>query len=439
MDRARRPAPALVKIDSLRREQSGSQARVSATLRWEDRERAELELSFEAEGDAAGDLQPDPNAFLLACALPAMRHGERRIAIEGPVCPRLRDGLVAAAGILRSWYGAPRKLPSIEPRDGFRSAAADARARAGAFLSGGLDSLDLFLQNREWFPQGHPSRLRDAIHVTGLPYTGPEGSTGYVSLSERARAAAAGVAHDLGVSFIPVRTNLGEIDVDFSFYRLEYFGSAYAAVAHLFSSRFSSVAYASAQQLGVRLDPLGSHPLLDPLYSTSDLEFRHEGADRTRIAKAETAARYPHLLRHLHVCLVTPLAGTLPNCGRCQKCLHTLVELALAGVLDDASSFPAGSLSAAAISTMAVNADTAFFWWPLPDRLRRVGRSDLADAIETKIAEMRRIAAWHEERGWKGRLRRWDRRLLQGRLLAARRRMLRAPAGVTERPARRRS
>jgi hypothetical protein len=233
------------------------------------------------------------------------------------------------------------------------------------------------------------------------------------------------MAQGLGVPLTFVRTNLADIDRDFLFFRQEYFGSAYAAIAHLFSRRFTSVSFASAQQLGIRLDPLGSHPLLDPLYSTGALAFRHEGAERTRLQKAETLATRPDLLPELHVCLRTPLESDGRNCGRCEKCLHTQIELLLAGAATAAAAFPPGGLGVEAVRAIPPDPHTLFFWRPLPARLRQAGRNDLADAIERKLEEMERTRAWIRDAGWRGKLRSIDRRYLGSALLGLRRAMLR--------------
>lgn len=414
-----------MRIDSFRSERMSTACRVSARVAWEDSERADLVLFFEAEGPGSEDISPEPNAFLLACALPAMRHGERRISIEGNVCPRLRDGLVAAVSLQQSWNGDDRRLPAIEPVQGFRAPEPALPARRGAFLSGGLDSLDVFLENHDAFAEGHPGRLRDALHVVGLPHLGHLEPAVRDNFRNRARAAAESIARELGIRFIPVRTNLGEVEPDFGFFGRDYFGSGYAAVAHLFASALTSATIASGHPPGVPLTPHGSHPLLDPLFSSAALEIRHEGADRARLEKSAAAARRPDLLRHLQVCgapSFLPIEGPFANCGRCSKCLHTLAEIHLAGGLDQAASFPPGSLTGAAIGRIVIDPSRAFLWIPLADRLRQAGRPDLAAAIEARLAEMRRIEAWHQERGWKGLLRRWDRRFLGGRLLAARRR-----------------
>jgi hypothetical protein len=414
-----------MRIERLEAQTTGDGSRVCARIRWEDSARDPFDLAVETSGEAAGDLRADPNGILLAVALPAMRCGERRIAIEGAVCPRLRDGLGGAAAILRSWYGPPRVLPAIEPSGGFAAPAPASERRSAGYLSGGMDSLDVFLRNRSHFPAGHPSRLVEALHVSGLPYTGPPGSPSHENFVTRGRSAAAAMAQGLGVPLTFVRTNLADIDRDFLFFRQEYFGSAYAAVAHLFSRRFTSVSFASAQQLGIRLDPLGSHPLLDPLYSTGALAFRHEGAERTRLQKAETLATRPDLLPDLHVCLSTPLARPGRNCGRCEKCLHTQIELLLAGAPAAAAAFPPDSLGAEAIRGFPPDPHTLFFWRPLPPRLRSAGRNDLADAVERKVEEMEATRAWNRDAGWRGRLRRIDRRYFRSALLGVRRAILR--------------
>lgn len=408
-----------MRIDALDLKITADIARASARITWEDAPREPLTIELEVRGAAAPDVRPDPNAFLLAAAIPAMRHGERRLAIEGSICPRLRDGLATAATVLQGWYG-PRRLPAIEPDAGFVPPRPGPR-RAAAFLSGGMDSLHVHLRNRTRFPPGHPERFAEALHVSGLPYTGPRGSTTYESFVSRGAGAANAVARRLALPLTFIRTNFADIERDFLFFRHEWFGSAFAAIAHLFSRRFTAVAFASAQQMGIRLDPLGSHPLLDPLFSTAALEFRHEGAECTRLQKAETLATRPDLLPDLCVCLRTPLEGPGRNCGRCEKCLHTRIELFLAGAERAAAAFPPGPILPEAIREIPPDPHTLFFWRPLPGPLRDAGRPDLAGAIESKIAEMERTRAWAGDAGWRGRLRRFDRHHLGSALLGWRR------------------
>lgn len=63
--------------------------------------------------DAAG-FDANPDAFLVGCLVPAMYYGEKRMVVDGRVCPLLKEGLGAAMGLLSYWYGNRFKPLHIE-------------------------------------------------------------------------------------------------------------------------------------------------------------------------------------------------------------------------------------------------------------------------------------------------------------------------------------
>jgi hypothetical protein len=83
------------------------------------------------------------------------------------------------------------------------------------------------------------------------------------------------VALDRNVTLIPLRTNIKQLDHDEMFWIDEFHGAALAATTHVFSQRFTLVSIASTYDIA-GLQPLGSHPLLDPNYGSAGLEIRHE-------------------------------------------------------------------------------------------------------------------------------------------------------------------
>jgi hypothetical protein len=86
------------------------------------------------------------------------------------------------------------------------------------------------------------------------------------------------------------------------------------------------------------LEPSGTGPLLDPLFSTEAVEIEHDSVAPSRAAKiAWLSAHRPDVLRWLKVCFFVNDPG---NCGECGKCLLTMVELAVAGALAQAALFP---------------------------------------------------------------------------------------------------
>jgi hypothetical protein len=86
-----------------------------------------------------------------------------------------------------------------------------------------------------------------------------------------------------------------------------------------------------------QLSPWGSHPLLDPLWSTEATTIIHDGSEATRAEKIMNwICRSDLALQNLRVCL-SP--NDQYNCGRCEKCLRTMIPLYVAGCLGR-SAFP---------------------------------------------------------------------------------------------------
>jgi hypothetical protein len=423
-----RGIPATLKITDLQRTSVPAGVRASARVEWEDGDRAPLTLWFEREGEAADEVRLAAEAFLLACAIPAFGRGERRVAIDGTVCPRLRDGLSAAIDLLATWYGDRSVSPVIEPSRGFASPPKAPAPRAAVLLSGGVDSFELLVRNRAGFSPSDASSFRDAIHISGLGYTGPPGSPAVESVVERSRNAAAAIAAAAGARLVAIRTNIVEIEPTYEFFNRRSYGSAFLAAVHLFAGTVTSASFASAHFLSAGPIPSGSHPSLDPLFSTDAVEIRHEGADRSRLEKVGAIAR-DAALPHLFVCHSWP-APDAPNCGRCEKCLRTMAELLVCGALDRAESFPGGTLTAEAISSAVLRDDSALFWAPLVAPLLRAGHTDLARAAARLTAAADRRKAWLSGNGWKGVVRQLDRRLLGGHGMRLGRRIFRRASRI---------
>src|SRR6185503_7279803 len=86
------------------------------------------------------------------------------------------------------------------------------------------------------------------------------------------------------------------------------------------------------------LRPWGSSPLLDPLWSTEATRFVHDGAEATRCEKIMNwICRSELALENLRVCLSN---DDRYNCGRCEKCVRTMIPIYVAGCLEQCPVFP---------------------------------------------------------------------------------------------------
>jgi hypothetical protein len=248
------------------------------------------------------------------------------------------------------------------------------------------------------------------------------------TLFDRALSALQPIAQDAQINLIPVSTNIRHLDDDVTFWMYEFHGAALAAVAHALSRRINRVSVAGTMHIPC-LEPWGSHPALDSNYSTADLQIRHDGLTLSRLDKVRLIAGWNTALHNLRVCTMNPARGL--NCGHCEKCLRTMLELMACGKLDQTAAFPAQDVTADQVLKITMGAEFPAAWYqeliaPLTER----GRLDLARAIQIKLAEHRRHMMWIQEKDWKGSVKRFDRRFLSGALYKSYRTIRRLPRSL---------
>ena len=388
--------------------------RFAATVAWEDSDRPPVEIWWDLDDELASEGRPDPNAFVAAAFLPALHHRERRIAVEGSVCPLLAAGLETVGAVIRSWHPATASSPRIEASRGLRTPMPRVAPASAGYLTGGVDSLHLFYSNREDFPADHPARFSHALWIRGLDYPGTEESPWAVSQYARLEKPLREISADIGVRLARVTTNLRRLEPDLAFFAHRYLGAALLSGAHLLAPRFTTVALGSSWP-GEHLVPWGSHPLLDPAYGSAALTIRHEALGLRRVEKLVRLRSRTAALERLITCSDAP-TGPAMNCGRCTKCVRTLVEMEASGTLDHARTFPHVRVTPEIVRGLEFDHGTEYFWGTLVAPIRARGRDDLAAAIERKIRATIRHRKRIEGLDWTRNIRRFDREILGGRL-----------------------
>ena len=371
-----------MRILDLRREETDGGARVSADIVWEDVPRPPQRIAFEVDGLRPDELVAAHDAFLVACLPPALRNGERRIRFEeGAVCPRLFDGVLAAAKLLRTWYGPPRRVLDLEAR---RQAPPGRRDGAISFLTGGIDSTFTLRRNHLALPAGHAERIARAVVISGLFALEADSTALAAEFAGRCRRAAEGVAAAAGIPLTVVRTNVRDLEPAFEFFAFESHGSILAAVAHLLAGHAGSARIAASITMrGLR--PHGIHPVLDALWSSSRMRITHDGFGFGRLAKARAIAPWHAAVGSLMFCQAGPVPDGSFNCGRCEKCQRSHLEMLVAGAPVDLLSFASRDISPAAIRRRRIEGVQIHFWRELQTELRARGDRPLARAIAFKI------------------------------------------------------
>jgi hypothetical protein len=374
---------------------------LSAMVVWEDRDFPSQQLIFEisdppSDGELVGPGAeaaallsadgPSPDAFLAACFPLAAVHGETRVRIEGQPCPMLMEGLRTVHAWWTSWGGMPFASPEIEVSPGARRIVAAGPRRATAFLSGGVDGLHMLMRNRQLYQPDDPAYIRDALFIHGFDIgkraRDPENER-YRMVLRRLEP----VAAETAIRIIPCRTNLRHLPSQPDFWEHRHSGPALIAVGHaaLHGPAFLLLggSYPVSQPV-----PCGSHPAVDGLLSSQRVTVVHEGSRFSRLEKVRELATWPTAIGALRVCSAN--AGIEANCGRCEKCLRTRLELLAAGIYETAafgSSLTPVDLWEAAVP--APSGHLALRYEELLPILRARGLHAICRILEEKIAMYR--------------------------------------------------
>ena len=376
-----------MKIDNLRSEHKGDTRRMSARMVWEDCERPAADLFFETNESSHSGLHLNANAFLVASIIPALYFGEKRLFIEGSICPELENGLYIAMRWLNHWYSPNRTVPKIESSAKNETQNRRDSKRAGFFFSGGIDSYATLRMNQKNFPENHPWRIRDGLVVFGLEL---DNQDSFNCVTEMLTT----VADKIPINLIPVYTNIYLLFRDedannhFRFWEYHYMGAALSAVAHSFDPLFSVFSISASRDIENQ-SPLGSHPLVDPCYSSTDLRIRHDGITLSRYEKTKLISEWDVALQNIRVCNYYKkyTSGHL-NCGKCEKCVRTMLALLALGALDKTKSFAEKNLSKELVySKITIKETTLSMYKELLSPLAEAGRHDLASVIKKKIEE----------------------------------------------------
>ena len=302
--------------------------------------RRDGEVSFAVAGPLGdqqvrfwGDIPQGPGlgveSALASALLPAMAtSGE--LSLPRPLSPQLCRTLPDVQAVLASLAlaspAADHPLSSVDvvappaSADVESEPGPEVRRGVGAFFSGGVDSWSTLLSN---------SDITDLIYVHGFDI--PLDQWDASATVERRLAK---TADRLGMRLHLVRTNLRALLDQNVPWEIAH-GIALAAVALLFAPICERVLIGAGMTYGELVDR-GSHPLHDHLWSTEGCRIEHYGAHLRRSAKTEQVAKCQEALDTLRVCW---RRVDLYNCGRCEKCLRTMVALEAVDALDRCPAF----------------------------------------------------------------------------------------------------
>lgn len=297
-----------IEVGQLRQDESDGAVVTSMRVQCPGAEDRRLRMRI--HGSSLADVDRSATPFLPIATLLALGTA-RDLRLDDPVDGHALEGAETAARLLASWFGwrEPRMTAAVLPAP---SAVADG---TGLFFSRGLDSMATLL-----------TRQGEFTHLIGIDWVDPPYATaGTREIWDATQAAAT----EIGLPLVRVTTDARQV-LEPAVGWDQSHGTVLGALALLHSPHLRRVWIGSAYR-GDLLVPHGSHPELDPLWSSSRVEIVHRTELGGRVDKASIVGRNAFASRWLKVCWERDGNG---NCGRCAKCLGTMTAFALAGTSD---------------------------------------------------------------------------------------------------------
>jgi hypothetical protein len=310
--------------------------------------------------------------FVTALLMPAMQLGET-IEIPLAISSRLARSVPDLEAIYRVWDPKLKEVAVQAPVRRLKRDVQSFTSRVGLFFSLGVDSFYSLLKNTALYPNDDET-ITDLITVNGFDIAPSRGNAGlFPVVLENSRR----VGNALGKNVLPVTTNIRDFGDRYQLNWEYYHGAAMASVGLTVESAFRRIWGAGGFTYANHYPDHyidGTNPIMGPLWSTESLAFGIDGCTMSRMGKIRFIAASPLVQETLRVCWHNPEQAY--NCGKCSKCLHTMIGLHIAGALDKCKTFPSSIDPQLIVGALAIDSRTQYVRPILEEATSTLGSSE---------------------------------------------------------------
>lgn len=264
----------------------------------------------------------DASPFLPSLLLPAMKLRED-IYIDAIISAKLLASTHKIMDIVSSWNIGLKKIKITVKGTNDKKTALE---NTGVFFSGGVDSFSTYLRHKEESKR----KITYLVFVHGFDIFLKD-----KHIFEKREEKLEAFAKEEHQKLISPRTNLRDITdpiLDWGYAH----GGALASIALFLSNGIQKIYIPSTYSEG-HLFPWGSHPNIDPLWSTEKVTIIHDSSTISRLQKIKLyISKSPVALNYLRVCW----SSNEYNCARCSKCIRTMLALHVTNSLHKSKTFP---------------------------------------------------------------------------------------------------
>ncbi len=269
--------------------------------------------------------------FFPALLIPSMMSGENLI-IHTALSENIMQNQAVIQEVFKTWYPEKLNIIEVEPKsvNGFNNIQ---NGKNATFFSLGVDSMYTMLK---YLPANNPpkdKRLNYLLYMKGLELPLSHYSQGQDKLVIQK---VENLASHYGLDVIVGETNIRDVfSVDFE---TLYTGPCLASIALSLSAGLKNI-FIPSHYSYTSLFPVASSPLIDHLWSNEDTSIIHDGSEKDRAEKVtDQIVNDSFALDNLRVCVSND--GGDFNCGKCWKCIRTMITLDIVGKLGESAAFP---------------------------------------------------------------------------------------------------
>ena len=354
--------------------------RLTGTVTYETGTPSREDYWYEVPDMCRDGLSTSGNPWLVALLPLAMTIGEP-LHVSLPVDEALLGRCRRVMEIWAAWYPDLQRIPIETPVGHGEGWSPE---RTGLFYSGGVDSFFSLLRHQNPDPAGYHTTIDDLILIWGadIPLDQPEA---FARMRQRYGVLAA----EMGKTLVHVATNLRETRWNTTAWANLSHGAFLASVGLSLERRYRRLLVASSIPISHSMGGWGSHPMVDPLFSTDATEIVYDAMAETRDQKVEALVHSELALTHLRVCW---RSGTDRNCGECIKCLRTMIALEIHGGLEACTTFPDAHLDLAKVARIYAGKSGNFrLFRRLSATAWLHGRMDIVRALDRALGRSIRL------------------------------------------------
>lgn len=286
-------------------------------------------LYFKFPEQYQGELSKLADGWVILCLHKMMRAGGN-FYVNGAVSASLLDNLEKYCDcwrMLMPEYKAIKIIPETEVQDTVH----EFPNRAIMTFSGGLDASFTLFRHKTGRAGRNTKNIEKAVLLFGAGDTPLSKPDEFKLHAENARA----LCDDMGVEFLTVETNFCQYPND---WEMEHF-NVIVGMLYFFENYPHKITASSLCVLPVSYKIWSSNPITDLMLSCNSANVISDDVAYDRVMKADVVKDWKLATEKMRVCWAG--ADKSKNCGKCEKCIRTMLDFIACGVDVPLKMFPA--------------------------------------------------------------------------------------------------